>query len=104
MSILAIPTLLKSARLETTLKEATASILCIANRCGEGEVFKGRLSLNSPLVLEDLEITASIAKLSADAQNKGREGRKFKAIANFKDIFAKTAGNVFKLSLGVGLS
>ena len=62
------------------------------------------MSLNSPLVLEDPEIAARIVKLSVDEQNKRREGRKVKAIANFKDVFAKTAGNVFKLPLGVGLS
>jgi hypothetical protein len=70
MCILAFPTLLKSARLETTPKEATASILCIVNRCSEGEVFKERAVADSLLVLEDPETAARIAKLSVDEQNK----------------------------------
>jgi hypothetical protein len=56
------------------------------------------------LVLEGPGIAARIAKLSVDEQNKCREERQSKAIANFKDVFVKTAGNVFKLPLGVGPS
>jgi hypothetical protein len=100
MSILALPTLLKSARLEMTPNQGNNSINTLASPT---DVVREKYLRRGCLVLEDLEIAARIAKLSVDEQNRRREGRRFKAIANFKDVFAKTVGNVFKRPLAFAL-
>jgi hypothetical protein len=89
MSILVLPTLLKSARLEMTPNQGNNSINTLASPT---EVVREKYLRRGCLVLEDLEIAAGIAKLSVDEQNKRRKGRQSKAIANFKDVFVKTAG------------
>jgi hypothetical protein len=91
--------LLKSARLETT-PQGSNSINTLASPT---DVVREKCLRRDFLVLENPEIAARIAKLSVDGQNKRREGRQFKAIANFKDAFAKTAGNVFKWPLAFAL-
>jgi hypothetical protein len=89
ISILTLPTLLKSARLEMTPNQGNNSINTLALLT---DVVREKYLSRGCLVLEDPEIAARIAKLSVDKHNRRREERQFKAIANFQDVCMRTAG------------